>query len=44
MQHDDFEDALRRHQRKVFTFARYFLSHQEEAEDVTQEVSGLELD
>jgi RNA polymerase sigma-70 factor (ECF subfamily) len=34
----DFETAVRRHQRKVFTFAHYFLSNQEEAEDVTQEV------
>jgi RNA polymerase sigma-70 factor (ECF subfamily) len=34
----DFETAVARHQRKVFTFAHYFLSHREEAEDVTQEV------
>jgi len=33
-----FEMAVERHQRKVFTFARYFLSDREEAEDVTQEV------
>jgi RNA polymerase sigma-70 factor (ECF subfamily) len=34
----DFETAVRRHQRRVFTFAHYFLSNWEEAEDVTQEV------
>ena|SRR5579863_857787 len=34
----DFEEAARRHQRRVFTFARYFLGNREEAEDVTQEV------
>jgi RNA polymerase sigma-70 factor (ECF subfamily) len=38
MQRSDFETAVRRHQRKVFTFAHYFLSNREEAEDVTQEV------
>lgn len=34
----DFEAAVRRHQRGVYTFARYFLASREEAEDVTQEV------
>jgi RNA polymerase sigma-70 factor (ECF subfamily) len=38
MMRRDFETAVRRHQRKVFTFAHYFLSSREEAEDVTQEV------
>jgi len=38
MIHDDFDSAVQRHQRKVFTFARYLLSNREEAEDVTQEV------
>ena len=38
MTHDAFESAVQRHQRKVFTFARYLLSNREEAEDVTQEV------
>ena len=33
-----FEAAVRQHQRKVFTFARYYLGNSEEAEDVTQEV------
>ena len=33
-----FEAAAYRHQRKVFTFARYYLGSSEEAEDVTQEV------
>jgi RNA polymerase sigma factor (sigma-70 family) len=34
----DFDDAARRHQRRVYTFAHYFLGNREEAEDVTQEV------
>ena len=34
----DFEEAARRHQRRVYTFAHYFLGNREEAEDVTQEV------
>ncbi|HVT18933.1 MAG TPA: sigma-70 family RNA polymerase sigma factor [Thermoanaerobaculia bacterium] len=34
----DFEAAVRRHQRRVYTFARYLLASREEAEDVTQEV------
>src|SRR5579859_3155215 len=34
----DFEEAARRHQRRVYTFARYFLGNREEAEDITQEV------
>jgi len=38
MTHDAFHSAVQRHQRKVFTFARYLLSNREEAEDVTQEV------
>lgn len=38
MQTDDFDMAVERHQRRVFTFARYLLSNREEAEDVTQEV------
>jgi len=33
-----FEAAVRQHQRKVFTFARYYLGNSEEAEDITQEV------
>jgi len=33
-----FEAAVARHQRQVFTFARYLLASREEAEDVTQEV------
>lgn len=38
MHSDDFEAAVERHQRRVFTFARYLLSNSEEAEDVAQEV------
>ncbi|HVT61174.1 MAG TPA: sigma-70 family RNA polymerase sigma factor [Thermoanaerobaculia bacterium] len=34
----DFEAAVARHQRQVYTFAHYFLASREEAEDVTQEV------
>ena len=34
----DFEAAVERHQRKVYTFARYYLGQTEEAEDITQEV------
>lgn len=33
-----FEDVVREHQRKVFSFAHYFLGSSEEAEDVVQEV------
>lgn len=33
-----FEAAVERHQRKVYTFARYYLGKTEEAEDITQEV------
>jgi RNA polymerase sigma factor (sigma-70 family) len=46
----EFEEAARRHQGRVYTFARYFLGNREEAEDVTQEVllrlwrHGLELE
>ena len=45
----EFEEAARRHQGRVYTFAHYFLGNREEAEDVTQEVllrlwrHGLEL-
>jgi RNA polymerase sigma-70 factor (ECF subfamily) len=38
MERSSFEDAVTRHQREVFTLARYLLSDREEAEDVTQEV------
>lgn len=33
----EFERAVREHQRSVFTFARYLLGNQEEAQDVAQE-------
>ena len=33
-----FESAVERHQRKIFTFARYYMGSSDEAEDVTQEV------
>ncbi len=33
-----FEATVERHQRKVYTFARYYLGQAEEAEDITQEV------
>ncbi len=33
-----FDAAVQRHQRKVYTFARYYLGQAEEAEDITQEV------
>ena len=33
-----FEAAVERHQRKVYTFARYYLGQTQEAEDITQEV------
>lgn len=33
-----FEDTAQRYRRRVYSFARYFLSSREEAEDVTQEV------
>jgi len=33
-----FEDLVRQHQRRIFTFARYFLADSGEAEDVAQEV------
>lgn len=32
-----FETAVERHQRKVYTFARYYLGNAQEAEDITQE-------
>jgi RNA polymerase sigma factor (sigma-70 family) len=38
MQSHDFDRAVERHQRRIFTFARYLLPTREEAEDVTQEV------
>jgi RNA polymerase sigma-70 factor (ECF subfamily) len=34
----EIEEVVQRYQRRVFTFARYFLGQREEAEDVTQEV------
>lgn len=34
----DFEEVARAEQRRVYTFAHYFLGRREEAEDVTQEV------
>ncbi len=34
----DLEIAVDRHQRRVYTFAHYFLGNRHEAEDVTQEV------
>ena len=34
----DFEAAVERHQRKVYTFARYYLGQTQEAEDITQDV------
>ncbi|HEV2853159.1 MAG TPA: sigma-70 family RNA polymerase sigma factor [Thermoanaerobaculia bacterium] len=33
-----FEDTAQKYRRRVYSFARYFLSNREEAEDVTQEV------
>ena len=33
-----FEAVVERHQRRVYTFARYYLGKAEEAEDITQEV------
>ncbi|MEM7354645.1 MAG: sigma-70 family RNA polymerase sigma factor, partial [Acidobacteriota bacterium] len=33
-----FEAAVQRHQRKVYTFARYYLGNSAEAEDISQEV------
>lgn len=33
-----FEAVVERHQRKVYTFARYYLGQTQEAEDITQEV------
>lgn len=38
MHGDDFDRAVARHQRRVFTLATYLLSSADEAEDVTQEV------
>lgn len=38
MRSEVFEAALQRHQRRVYSFAFYMLTHREEAEDVTQEV------
>jgi RNA polymerase sigma factor (sigma-70 family) len=34
----EFEEAARRHQGRVYTFAHYLLGNREEAEDMTQEV------
>ncbi len=45
-----FAAAVERHQRKVYTFARYYLGNAEEAKDITQDVllklwqSPLEID
>ena len=33
-----FETAVHLHQRRIYSFARYFLANPQEAEDVTQEV------
>jgi RNA polymerase sigma-70 factor (ECF subfamily) len=33
-----FEAAVEDHQRRIYTFARYYLGNQEEADDITQEV------
>lgn len=33
-----FETAVERHQRRIYTFARYYLGNAEEADDITQEV------
>jgi len=33
-----FEAAVENHQRRIYTFARYTLGNQEEADDITQEV------
>ena len=33
-----FEAVVERHQRRVYTFARYYLGRTEEAEDITQDV------
>lgn len=33
-----FEAAVADHQRRIYTFARYYLGNQEEADDITQEV------
>jgi len=38
MERQDFDAAVERHHRRVFTLARYLMSDQSEAEDVTQEV------
>jgi RNA polymerase sigma-70 factor (ECF subfamily) len=38
MDRQTFSTVVDRHQRRVFTLARYLLSDREEAEDVTQEV------
>jgi RNA polymerase sigma-70 factor (ECF subfamily) len=38
MDRQRFEAAVERHQRRVYTLARYLLSDREEAEDVAQEV------
>ena len=35
---EGFEATVQRHQRRVYSFARYYLGNPEEAEDVTQEV------
>lgn len=33
-----FETAVERHQRRIYTFARYYLGNSQEADDITQEV------
>lgn len=38
MEEHDFEHAARRWQRRIFTFAAYFLGDAAEAEEITQEV------
>jgi RNA polymerase sigma-70 factor (ECF subfamily) len=38
MRRDVFDEAVKRHQRKVFTLASYLLGDPAEAEDITQEV------
>jgi RNA polymerase sigma-70 factor (ECF subfamily) len=38
MHDDDFDRAVARHQRRIYTFATYLLASSDEAEDVAQEV------